>query len=139
MKDVLVSGRPADLPGNTTGEGKARCIIRTMHRDWNLVEDPAGSRGYRCLLPIEEERLMGFSDGFTLVQGASDAERHGLLGNSFSVPVMQQILRRLAPLAAAATRGEKGAAVEALKLRREGTRGALKACSSCMSAACMCV
>ena len=45
LQDVLVSGKPAQLQRNVSSEGKALCIIRSVHRDWNLVDDPdAGSR-----------------------------------------------------------------------------------------------
>lgn len=38
---------------------------------------------------------MGFPDGFTHVVGLSDNDRHRLLGNSVSVPVIEQLLARI--------------------------------------------
>lgn len=146
LSGVLVSGRPAFfLPGNLTAEGKAFCIVRTAHRDFNLIEDPthplaiaAGSR-YRPLLPIEEERLLGFDDNYTRVGGLTDAKRHALLGNSFSIPVVRQILRRLKKLAEAKAEEERTQAIAALNLLAVGSAAATRFCSNCSSRVCVCL
>lgn len=49
----------------------------------------------RRLLPIECERLQGFSDNFTNIPGASDSARYKALGNSFAVPVVRWIGERI--------------------------------------------
>jgi hypothetical protein len=147
LADVLVSGRPAgSLPYNITAEGKAYCIVRAVHRDWNLVEDAghpaalAAHSRYRHLLPIEEERLMGFDDDYTRGGGGglSDEQRHALLGNSFSVPVVRQLLRRLKRLASAATEEERVEAVKAMDLLPLGSAVATRWCPDCYSRVCVC-
>lgn len=49
----------------------------------------------RRLMPIECERLQGFSDDFTNIPGASDSARYKALGNSMAVPVMRWIGERI--------------------------------------------
>lgn len=49
----------------------------------------------RRLTPTECERLMGFPDGWTDVDGASDSKRYKALGNSMAVPVMRWIGERI--------------------------------------------
>ncbi len=49
----------------------------------------------RRLMPIECERLQGFSDEFTNIPGASDSARYKALGNSMAVPVMRWIGERI--------------------------------------------
>lgn len=47
----------------------------------------ACERGVRRLTPLECERLQGFPDGWTDVDGMSDTQRYRQLGNAVSVPV----------------------------------------------------
>lgn len=49
----------------------------------------------RRLMPIECERLQGFSDNYTNVAGLSDSARYKMLGNSMAVPVMNWIGKRI--------------------------------------------
>jgi len=49
---------------------------------------------WRKLTPIECERLQGYSDNYTV--GVSNTQRYKMLGNSFTVPVISHILKRLA-------------------------------------------
>jgi len=49
----------------------------------------------RKLMPIECERLMGFPDNYTNIPGASDTARYKALGNSWPVPVVRWIGRRI--------------------------------------------
>lgn len=51
--------------------------------------------GFRKLTPLECERLFGFPDGWTDVQGASDTARYNALGNSMCVNVMSWLGRRI--------------------------------------------
>lgn len=48
----------------------------------------------RRFTPLEAERLMGFSDGWT--EGFSDSARYSMLGNSIAVPVAKWIFERIA-------------------------------------------
>ena len=50
----------------------------------------------RRLTPRECERLQGFPDDWTLIEGASDSARYRALGNAVAVPCVEWILRRLA-------------------------------------------
>lgn len=47
----------------------------------------------RRLTPTECERLQGFPDGWT--EGISDTQRYKTLGNAISIPVVEEIFRRL--------------------------------------------
>jgi len=49
----------------------------------------------RRFMPIECERLQGFSDNFTNIPSASDSARYKALGNSMAVPVMRWIGERI--------------------------------------------
>lgn len=49
----------------------------------------------RRLTPRECERLQGFPDDWTLIDGASDSARYRVLGNAVAVPVVEWILRRI--------------------------------------------
>lgn len=50
----------------------------------------------RRLTPLECERLQGFPDGWTAIEGNPDTQRYRQLGNAVAVPVAEWILRRLA-------------------------------------------
>jgi DNA (cytosine-5)-methyltransferase 1 len=52
--------------------------------------------GVRRLTPVECERLMGFPDGYTAIDGAKDGPRYAALGNSIAVTVLAWIGRRIA-------------------------------------------
>jgi DNA (cytosine-5)-methyltransferase 1 len=49
--------------------------------------DLVQAQGVRRLTPLECERLQGFPDGWTDVDGVSDTQRYRQLGNAVSVPV----------------------------------------------------
>jgi len=49
----------------------------------------------RRLTPTECERLQGFPDNWTAIEGASDSHRYRVLGNAVAVPVIEWIGRRL--------------------------------------------
>jgi DNA (cytosine-5)-methyltransferase 1 len=55
----------------------------------------AGALGARRLTPTECERLQGFPDGWTAVEGQKDSARYRQLGNAVSVPVLEWIGRRI--------------------------------------------
>lgn len=50
---------------------------------------------WRRLTPREWERAQGFPDDYTAVDGISDRQRMAVLGNSFAVPVVRWIGRRI--------------------------------------------
>lgn len=49
----------------------------------------------RRFTPLECERLMGFPDNYTLVDGWTDTTRYQAIGNSWAVPVVKWIGRRI--------------------------------------------
>lgn len=51
--------------------------------------------GVRRLTPTECERLQGFPDGWTAVNGMKDSPRYRMLGNAVCVPVAEWISRRI--------------------------------------------
>jgi DNA (cytosine-5)-methyltransferase 1 len=52
--------------------------------------------GVRRLTPTECERLQGFPDGWTAINGMSDSARYRMLGNAVCVPVAKWIGQRIA-------------------------------------------
>ena len=50
----------------------------------------------RRLTPLECERLQGFPDGWTALEGASDSARYKALGNSVAIPCVEFVLRGIA-------------------------------------------
>ena len=57
--------------------------------------DKPGQFGVRRLTPTECERLQGFPDGWTAVNGMSDSARYRMLGNAVAVPVAYWIGQRI--------------------------------------------
>lgn len=51
--------------------------------------------GVRRLTPMECERLQGFPDGWTAINGQSDSVRYRQLGNAVAVPVAEWIGKRI--------------------------------------------
>ena len=49
----------------------------------------------RRLTATEWERLQGLPDGYTAVEGATDAQRKQVIGNGFCVPVIRWIGERI--------------------------------------------
>lgn len=49
----------------------------------------------RRLSPLECERLMGFPDGYTDIEGAKKTNRYQATGNSWAVPVIQWLGKRI--------------------------------------------
>ena len=50
----------------------------------------------RRLTPLECERLQGFPDHWTDIEGNADTQRYRQLGNAVAVPVVEWIMRRIA-------------------------------------------
>jgi site-specific DNA-cytosine methylase len=49
----------------------------------------------RKVTPIEAERLMGFPDDYTKLDGCTDSQRYEALGNSMVIPVMSWLGQRI--------------------------------------------
>ena len=64
----------------------------------NLVtrENAPSALLIRRLTPLECERLQGFPDGWTEIDGASDSARYKALGNSVAIPCVEFNMRGLA-------------------------------------------
>ena len=64
----------------------------------NLVAQENMPSAYliRRLTPLECERLQGFPDGWTDIEGASDTSRYKALGNSVAIPCVEFIMHGLA-------------------------------------------
>lgn len=80
-------------------------IVASGTRSWNcreVVQDAAGKTG--PLRVWEMEKAMGFSAGYTAVQGLHVEDRHRLVGNAFHAEVMRHLA--LAAVVAQMRRGE---------------------------------
>ena len=65
-----------------------------QHKDaTDLVMQGACPFLIRRLTPLECERLQGFPDGWTDIEGASDSSRYKALGNSVAIPCVEYIMR----------------------------------------------
>ena len=75
-----------DKPSRTiiTGEGG---VAPSRHK--HVVQTPSG--WYRRLMPIELERLNGFPDNWTHVNGISDTKRAFIMGNALVVGLVEQV------------------------------------------------
>jgi len=60
------------------------------HNNKLVINPKYTEEGIRKLHPIECERLQGFSDNYT--EGVSNTQRYKMIGNSFTVPVIEHIL-----------------------------------------------
>jgi DNA (cytosine-5)-methyltransferase 1 len=54
----------------------------------HVIETP---QGFRRLIPIELERLCGFPDDFTKMDGITDTKRAFFMGNALVVPIIEKI------------------------------------------------
>lgn len=82
----------------TTGYCLAATSGRHTGTDWSRTYVTC-SDGVRRLTPIECERLQGFPDNWTRVDGDSedaDSHRYAAIGNAVSVPVIEWIAGRIA-------------------------------------------
>lgn len=78
------------------------CLFASYATKWNgnasanngslfVVQDER----IRRLSPLECERLMGFPDGYTNITGAKKSNRYQALGNSWAVPVIKWLGKRI--------------------------------------------
>lgn len=72
------------------GMGKERNIIRDQRTtDFSERKTKVNEEYLRFMTPLEWERLQGFPDGWT--NSVGDSSRMNLLGNSVTVPVIEQV------------------------------------------------
>lgn len=71
--------------------------VRDMKDESGALQAQLVEQGYtvRRLTPLECERLQGFPDGWTDIEGASDTGRYKALGNSVAVPCVTWIIGRI--------------------------------------------
>lgn len=81
--DVTHALRAVGCDASEDGTGRGTPIVTTQTR-------------VRRLTPRECERLQGFPDDATAINGAKDTPRYAALGNSMAVPVMRWIGERIA-------------------------------------------
>ena len=65
-------------------------------QDDSILENETLVLLIRRLTPLECERLQGFPDGWTDIEGASDSARYKALGNSVAIPCVDYVLRGIA-------------------------------------------
>ena len=77
-----------DLCG-TLQQGTTGSSLNSIHplRNGQLI---------RRLTPLECERLQGFPDGWTDIEGAADSARYRALGNSVAIPCVEYVLQGIA-------------------------------------------
>lgn len=94
---VLCTSNGEDVfPALCATDGDKRFLDNKSVRAGRLIMDGEVSFPVvRRLTPLECERLQGFPDGWTDLEGASDTARYKALGNSMAVPVMRWIGRRI--------------------------------------------
>jgi site-specific DNA-cytosine methylase len=80
------------LCGRNIVDGK-RCDIKGAKTGLYKIDLQDGEYYFRKLTPVECERLQGFPDFFT--NGISTTQRYKVLGNSFTVPVIEYILKQI--------------------------------------------
>ncbi len=58
-------------------------------RMWGVKD----AHGVRYVHPIECERLQGMPDNYT--EGVSNSQRYKMIGNAFTIPVIEHILKEI--------------------------------------------
>ena len=122
------TGRPSPSTRDTDGTTQAVCVtgpalsVALRGRDGGATAELGGEQAnalraangggsapyvlttrVRRLTPRECERLQGFPDDWTAIDGAKDTPRYAALGNSMAVPVMRWIVERIAKVDAILT------------------------------------
>ena len=62
----------------------------------NSIRPSRNGQLIRRLTPLECERLQGFPDGWTDIEGAADSARYRALGNSVAIPCVEYVLQGIA-------------------------------------------
>ncbi len=72
------------------------CITASYKKDHgNSMKFLRSNGKLSCLSPIEAERLQGFPDNWTEINGVSFEDRYKSLGNAVSVPVIKEIVLKI--------------------------------------------
>ena len=73
-------------------------LVVDMDEPDNSASAPRGASVLliRRLTQLECERLQGFPDGWTDIEGASDSARYKALGNSVAIPCVDYVLQGIA-------------------------------------------
>lgn len=81
-----------DSPSRTmlTSEGS-----KNPNRTSHIIEDPYNRGAYRRLTPVECERLNGFPDNWTQLDGIPDSRRYFFMGNALVVNLIEKMGKRL--------------------------------------------
>lgn len=91
INPVLIYGFKAFGDYLQTDTGKA-LLANDDVTTCDLVKD---NQFVRRLTPLECERLQGYPDGWTAIEGAADSPRYKALGNSIALPQWQWLLQRI--------------------------------------------
>jgi DNA (cytosine-5)-methyltransferase 1 len=78
--------------------GPERVPMIAMQCQQEVVQPVTNGLGVRRLTPTECERLQGFPDGWTSIDGVSDNARYRMLGNAVAIPNVKWIGRRIVEL-----------------------------------------
>ncbi len=73
-------------------EGKARAVSTTFSQ-FPWYSEKLFSGNIRRTTALECERLQGLPDNYTLVPGISTGQRYKMIGNGFTIPVIEHILK----------------------------------------------
>jgi len=71
------------------------CASTLKARDWKDPQCVSIDYAIRRLTPLECERLQGFPDGWTDIEGAVDTARYKALGNSVAIPCVEFVIGRI--------------------------------------------
>jgi len=102
--DCRNGGENGDLCGTLQSKTTGGYSLNNVHpvRTGSLI---------RRLTPLECERLQGFPDGWTDIDGGSDSARYKALGNSVAIPCVVFVLRGIAYFLRKFYEQEKGESV----------------------------
>lgn len=90
-----IEQRQAEVPREVVSNCVPASGFRESQSDngFTYIQEEDGR--VRNFTPLEIERLQGFPDGYTDIDGATDKRRYKALGNSMPVPVMRWIGERI--------------------------------------------
>ena len=87
----IFSEGPVGFPDNL--ELPARTMLTseaTVNRSSHVIKDPK-TKKLRLITPLEAERIQGFDDNWTNIDGISDRMRYFLMGNALVVPMVTRM------------------------------------------------
>ncbi len=97
---IAHSLRADGFDASEDGTGRGTPLVYptlSAHEGGRLTQIPPvlQAASVRRLTPVECERLQGFPDGWTDIDGAKDGPRYKALGNAVTVPVIEYIGKRI--------------------------------------------